>query len=308
MAPDTSSDKRAARPVFRFAPSPNGLLHLGHALSALVNFQIAQKLGGRFLLRMEDIDTVRCSEAFEDAIYEDLRWLGIEWESPVRRQSEHFDTYREALDALYGEGLIYPATLSRSALKRTIAEAEARGETWPRDPDGAPLYPLAERNRSSREQRQIIESGEPFAWRLNMKRAQAAIGKADISWIEFHARDNAGDNSDEEIRTDPAAWGDVILARKDTPTSYHLSVVVDDHLQDITHIVRGKDLAQATSVHRLLQSLLGYQVPVYHHHDLVLGDDGQKLSKSRDDTSLASLRAGGMTPADIRRMIGLKTY
>lgn len=287
--------------MFRFAPSPNGLLHLGHALSALVNFDLCQTQNGRFLLRLEDIDTVRCTPAFEDAIFEDLTWLGVEWETPVRRQSEHFDDYADALDTLRDAGLIYPATLSRAGLKRAIASAEARGSQWPRDPDGSPLYPTDERQRPVQEQDAIAAGEDAFAWRLNMDAAMAHLGVSSVYWPSFDPETGAV----SEAKGNPGTWGDVVLARRETPTSYHLSVVVDDALQGVTHVVRGKDLEPATSVHRLLQMLLGLPCPTYHHHDLVLADDGQKLSKSREDTSLASLRASGITPNDIRRMVGL---
>ncbi|OEI84708.1 glutamate-tRNA ligase [Brucella sp. 10RB9215] len=288
-------------PVFRFAPSPNGQLHLGHAYSALLNANMAEKSGGRFLLRMEDIDTARCTPALEQGIYDDLHWLGLRWETPVRRQSEHFGEYRNALTKLADKGLVYPAFLSRSEVRKRISEACARGDGWPSDPDGTPLYPQDERNMSEKEQMEHIVSGAPYAWRLDMDKALAAAGEP-LFWNESGA---GPDGETGRLAADPARWGDVVIARKDTPTSYHLSVVVDDALQGITHIVRGRDLFHATSVHRLLQKLLGLPEPLYHHHDLVLGEDGQKLSKSRKDTALASLREQGWTPADIRAKLGL---
>ncbi|MRN68015.1 tRNA glutamyl-Q(34) synthetase GluQRS [Brucella sp. 10RB9213] len=288
-------------PVFRFAPSPNGQLHLGHAYSALLNANMAEKSGGRFLLRMEDIDTARCTPALEQGIYDDLRWLGLRWETPVRRQSEHFGEYRNALTKLADKGLVYPAFLSRSEVRKRISEACARGDGWPSDPDGTPLYPQDERNMSEKEQMEHIVSGAPYAWRLDMDKALAAAGEP-LFWNESGA---GPDGETGRLAADPAKWGDVVIARKDTPTSYHLSVVVDDALQGITHIVRGRDLFHATSVHRLLQKLLDLPEPLYHHHDLVLGEDGQKLSKSRKDTALASLREQGWTPADIRAKLGL---
>ncbi|UWF66120.1 MULTISPECIES: tRNA glutamyl-Q(34) synthetase GluQRS [unclassified Brucella] len=288
-------------PVFRFAPSPNGQLHLGHAYSALLNANMAEKSGGRFLLRMEDIDTARCTPALEQGIYDDLRWLGLRWETPVRRQSEHFGEYRNALTKLADKGLVYPAFLSRSEVRKRISEACARGDGWPSDPDGTPLYPQDERNMSEKEQMEHIVSGAPYAWRLDMDKALAAAGEP-LFWNESGA---GPDGETGRLAAHPAKWGDVVIARKDTPTSYHLSVVVDDALQGITHIVRGRDLFHATSVHRLLQKLLGLPEPLYHHHDLVLGEDGQKLSKSRKDTALASLREQGWTPADIRAKLGL---
>lgn len=288
-------------PVFRFAPSPNGQLHLGHAYSALLNANMAEQSGGRFLLRMEDIDTARCTPALEQGIYDDLHWLGLRWETPVRRQSEHFGEYRNALTKLADKGLVYPAFLSRSEVRKRISEACARGDDWPSDPDGTPLYPQDERNMSEKEQMEHIVSGAPYAWRLDMDKALASAGEP-LFWNESGA---GPDGETGRLAADPARWGDVVIARKDTPTSYHLSVVVDDALQGITHIVRGRDLFHATSVHRLLQKLLGLPEPLYHHHDLVLGEDGQKLSKSRKDTALASLREQGWTPADIRAKLGL---
>ncbi|MBN9047625.1 MAG: tRNA glutamyl-Q(34) synthetase GluQRS [Rhizobiales bacterium] len=288
------------QPVFRFAPSPNGQLHLGHAFSALVNERMARESGGRLLLRMEDIDTARCTPQLEQGIYDDLRWLGLAWEQPVRRQSEHFGDYRNALTQLAGRGLVYPAFLSRGEVRARIDEAKARGENWPSDPDGAPLYPTGERGLTDAERLERISSGLPYAWRLDMERALAAAGEP-LTWRESGAGP-AGQTG--LIAADPSRWGDVVIARKDTPTSYHLSVVVDDALQGVTHVVRGRDLFHATAVHRLLQKLLGLPEPLYHHHDLLLGEDGLKLSKSRRDTALAALRERGWTPHDIRTRLG----
>ncbi|MFS2325181.1 tRNA glutamyl-Q(34) synthetase GluQRS [Brucella sp. H1_1004] len=289
------------QPVYRFAPSPNGQLHLGHAYSALLNAQMAQTSEGRFLLRMEDIDTARCTPELEQGIYDDLHWLGLEWEQPVRRQSEHFGEYRNALTKLADKGLVYPAFLSRTEVREIIGEAHAKGQEWPTDPDGTPLYPQGERNLSEKEQTKRIISGAPYAWRLNMEKALEVAGET-LFWNES----GYGPNGETgRVNADPAQWGDVVIARKDTPTSYHLSVVVDDALQGITHIVRGCDLFHATSVHRLLQKLLDLPQPLYHHHDLILGDDGLKLSKSRKDTALSSLREQGFTPDDIRARLSL---
>jgi len=290
-----------SRPVFRFAPSPNGRLHLGHARSALLNQDMADAAGGRLLLRIEDIDTARCTPEHERAIYDDLAWLGIRWEEPVRRQSEHFADYRAALDALIEAELVYPATMTRGEIRAAMAEAEAAGTHWPRDPDGVPLYPDRDRLRSPRQRHRAAASGQPFAWRLDTAAALARAGGG-LSWQET----GMGPHGETGIvRADPAAWGDVVIARKDVPTSYHLAVVVDDALQGVTQVVRGRDLFYATATQRLLQELLGLTPPVYHHHDLVLGDDGQKLSKSRRDTAIGDLRAAGMTPADVRRLAGL---
>lgn len=290
-----------SRPVYRFAPSPNGRLHLGHAYSALLNQHMAKESGGRLLLRMEDIDTARCTPGLEAGIYDDLHWLGLEWEQPVRRQSEHFAEYRNALTRLADMGLVYPAFLSRGEVRERIGTALAKGKQWPCDPDGSPHYPQGERDLSEKERMQRIASGAAYAWRLDMDKALAQFNDT-LSWDESGAGPNGETGT---IHADPARWGDVILARKDTPTSYHLSVVVDDALQGVTHIVRGRDLYHATAVHRLLQTLLGLPKPHYHHHKLVLNEDGQKLSKSRDDTALESLRAQGWTPADIRAKLKL---
>jgi len=287
------------QPVFRFAPSPNGHLHLGHALSALVNVEMARAFAGRLLLRIEDIDATRSRGEYETAIYQDLAWLGMSWEEPARRQSEHFDAYRAALAKLEAQGLVYPSFESRAEIARLVAEREARGH-WPRDPDGAPLYPGGARKLSADERAARIAAGEPYALRLDMNAAVERLGA--LTWVE------TGVDHEEEHETlmaHPKAWGDVVLARKETPTSYHLSVVVDDALQGVTHVVRGEDLQAATSVHRVLQELLGVGAPHYHHHRLVLDETGRKLSKSTQATALRELRARGMTPADIRRAVGM---
>jgi glutamyl-Q tRNA(Asp) synthetase len=286
-------------PVFRFAPSPNGYLHLGHAYSALLNFDLAQRTNGRFLLRIEDIDTIRCKPEFEAAIYQDLAWLGIAWEAPVRRQSEHFALYRDAIERLSAEGLVYPSFESRAEIASLVAQREADGP-WPRDPDGAPLYPGEARLLSSAARQRLLESGAPYALRLDMAAACARIGE--LNWTE-RGRGPGGETGEIEAR--PQAWGDVILARKETPTSYHLSVVIDDALQGVTEVVRGEDLFWSTSVHRLLQVLLGLRAPLYRHHRLVPDTSGAKLSKSTGATGLRELRATGAAPVDIRRLVGL---
>jgi glutamyl-Q tRNA(Asp) synthetase len=286
-------------PVFRFAPSPNGYLHLGHACSALLNFDLARAAGGKFLLRIEDIDATRCRPEFEAAIYEDLAWLGLSWETPVRRQSEHFAGYRDAVERLQAEGLIYPSFESRTEIARQVAQQESAAP-WPRDPDGAPLYPGDAKSLSPEERRRWTAEGMPYALRLDMAAARAQAG--DIGWTE------QGEGPDGErgaVTARPEAWGDVILARKETPTSYHLSVVIDDALQGVTDVVRGSDLFWSTSVHRLLQSLLGLPQPVYRHHPLMTDASGQKLSKSTGAMALRELRAAGATPADIRRLVQL---
>jgi glutamyl-Q tRNA(Asp) synthetase len=286
-------------PVFRFAPSPNGYLHLGHALSALLNAGMAAANNGRLLLRVEDIDTARCRPEYETAIYEDLAWLRLHWEAPVRRQSEHWDIYRDAFERLEALGLAYPSFESRADIARLVAEREMQG-AWPRDPDGTPLYPGNARSMTNAERARRIEAGEPYALRLDMRAALARAGR--LAWAESGAGP-AGETG--AVAADPSLWGDVILARKETPASYHLAVVVDDAAQGVTDVVRGRDLFHATAVHRLLQVLLGLPAPRYHHHRLILDDAGNKLSKSTKSTGLRELRAQGVTPADVRRLTGL---
>jgi glutamyl-Q tRNA(Asp) synthetase len=282
-------------PTFRFAPSPNGELHLGHAYSALLNGDLARERGGRLLIRIEDIDPTRCRPEFEAAILDDLAWLGLEWERPVRRQSEHFDAYAAALDRLKAMDLVYPSFLSRAEIRAATAARD-----WPRDPDGAPLYPALDRDLHPDEAARRIAGGAPFAWRLKMDAAIARAGP--LAFTELGSGPNGEAST---LAADPGRWGDVVLARKETPTSYHLSVVVDDALQRVTEVVRGADLFHATGVHRLLQALLCLPTPLYRHHGLILDAAGRKLSKSEGATGLAALRAAGATPQDIRRMVGL---
>jgi glutamyl-Q tRNA(Asp) synthetase len=286
-------------PVFRFAPSPNGYLHLGHAYSALLNSDLAAQTGGRLLLRVEDIDATRCRPEFEHAMVQDLAWLGIAWENPVRRQSEHLAEYREALENLSAQGLLYPSFESRAEIARLVAQREADGP-WPRDPDGAPHYPGSASSLSSDERARLLQSDVPYALRLDMAAACARAGS--LGWTE---QGEGPDGETGTVAARPQAWGDVVLARKETPTSYHLSVVVDDALQGVTEVVRGQDLFWSTSLHRLLQQLLGLPQPAYRHHRLLRDPDGRKLSKSTASTGLRELRAGGTTQAEIRRMIGL---
>jgi glutamyl-Q tRNA(Asp) synthetase len=285
-------------PVFRFAPSPNGYLHLGHALSALLNADMARAAGGPLLLRIEDIDRTRCRPHYEDAIYQDLAWLGLAWEQPVRRQSTHFADYQAALDRLIAMGLVYPSFESRAEIARLVAARENEGP-WPRDPDGVPLYPGTAKALSAAERRQRM-AGEPYALRLDMAAALTRAG--DLAWSET-GRGPEGETG--RVPAAPARWGDVVLGRKETPTSYHLAVVVDDALQGVTDVVRGEDLFWATSVHRLLQALLDLPAPTYHHHRLIRDADGRKLAKSTRATALRELRSQGHTPAEIRKLVGL---
>jgi glutamyl-Q tRNA(Asp) synthetase len=285
--------------VFRFAPSPNGLLHLGHAYSALLNFDLARRAGGQLLLRIEDIDATRCRPEFETAILEDLGWLGIAWQLPVRRQSEHLAVYSDAVRRLSEQGLLYPAFESRAEIAHLVAQREAGGR-WPRDPEGAPLYPGSAKSLGADERARLIAAGVPYALRLDMVAAYQRVGGLD--WREFGAGPSGETGT---VTADPLAWGDVVLARKETPTSYHLSVVVDDALQGVSDVVRGQDLFWSTSVHRLLQRLLDLPQPAYRHHRLIRDDAGHKLAKSTQATGLRELRARGLRPADIHRLVGL---
>ena len=284
--------------VFRFAPSPNGYLHLGHAYSALVNDDMARQ-NGRLLLRIEDIDAARCRPEYEAAIYEDLRWLGIAWQQDVRRQSEHFDDYQSAVNKLEAMGLLYPSFESRSEIAALVAERDRQGH-WPRDPDGVPLYPGRARKMPKAEREWRRREGEPYALRLAMDAAVAQAGV--LTWTETGSGPQGQSGT---VAAAPQMWGDVVLARKETPTSYHLAVALDDALQGVTGVVRGQDLFWSTSIHRLLQVLLSLPEPAYHHHKLIVDAAGRKLSKSTLATSLRDLRASGTTPADVRRMVGL---
>jgi glutamyl-Q tRNA(Asp) synthetase len=248
---------------------------------------------------MEDIDAARCRPEYEAAIYQDLEWLGLQWEQPVRRQSEHFAQYLAALQKLESMRLTFPSFESRAVIAHMVADRDVR-ERWPRDPDGVPLYPGSARQMTELDRQERISRGDPYAIRLDIEKAMEWAGP--LSWEET-GMGLAGEHG--EIAADPAAWGDVIVARKETPTSYHLAVVIDDAWQGITHVVRGADLFWSTSVHRVLQALLDLPAPVYHHHRLVLDSDGKKLSKSTQATGLRELRAQGMTPSDIRRLVNL---
>jgi glutamyl-Q tRNA(Asp) synthetase len=230
-----------------------------------------------------------------------LRWLGLSWEEPVRRQSEHLTAYAEALERLAARGLVYPSFESRAEIAALVAARKREGP-WPRDPDGAPLYPGTAKALAPQERERRMAAGDPYALRLDMAAALTAIGAAPLAWTETGA---APGGETGRVPAHPSQWGDVVLARKDIPTSYHLSVVVDDALQGITHVVRGQDLFAATGLHRLLQILLVLPEPIYHHHRLILDGKGRKLSKSTRATGLRELRAGGASPAEIRSMIGL---
>ena len=275
-------------PVFRFAPTPNGLLHLGHAYSALRNQRSAEESGGRLLLRIEDLDRTRCKAAYEAAILDDLAWLGVRFDGSVRRQSEHGEAYAAAFERLRARGLVYPCFCSRAEVARS-----ATG----RDPDGAPLYGGRCRTLPETERRTRLERAENAAFRLDMGRARG-YAPAQMAWLEFGEGKNANAHT-----ASPAVWGDVIVRGRGLAASYHLAVTVDDGLQRVTDVVRGRDLLAATSVHRLLQELLGLPTPRYRHHRLVLDANGDKLSKSRRSPSLAAIRAQGVTAEAVKRAL-----
>lgn len=274
--------------VTRFAPSPTGLLHLGHAYSAIFAEQAARAGGGTFLLRIEDIDGTRCRDEHAEALQEDLAWLGLRWDGPVRRQSEHLDDYRAALARLEALGVLYPCFCTRAEIAQEIAAAGGA----PHGPDG-PRYPGTCRALAPPLRQARLAAGERHALRLDAAAAAARVGP-----LTFR------DGSAGEVPVDPALLGDVVLARKETPTSYHLSVTVDDALQGVTLVTRGEDLLAATHVHRLLQALLGLREPRYHHHRLLLDESGQRLAKRNRSETLRALREAGARPEDLRRRLG----
>jgi glutamyl-Q tRNA(Asp) synthetase len=277
----------------RFAPSPTGRLHRGHALSALSAHAAARAADGRFLLRIEDIDLTRSRPEFEAAILDDLAWLGLQWELPVRRQSEHLDDYRRALETLIARGLVYRCFRTR----REILDDIGRAPHGPSEAfTGAPLP-------ASEEQRRLAE-GQAFAWRLSLDAARRALGEeawSDLSFME-EGRGPAGEHG--VIKARPELAGDVVLARKDVGLAYHLAVTVDDAIQGVTHVIRGEDLHEAAHIQRLLQALLNAPTPVYRHHPLLLGPDGQRLAKRDKAQTLAELRQGGMSAAALREALG----
>jgi glutamyl-Q tRNA(Asp) synthetase len=273
--------------ITRFAPSPTGHLHPGHAYSALFAYRAAKEVGGKFLLRIEDIDPVRCKPEFIADLMEDLRWLGIEWEEPARLQSEHLADYQAALAQLREMGLLYPCFCTRA---QVAAEAAAAGHA-PHATDG-PLYPGTCRDLSPVEREKRMAEG-PAVWRLDMKSACARVGA--LTWH---------DRGKGEVEAHPEIFGDVVLARKDVPTSYHLSVTVDDALQGVSLVTRGEDLFRVTDIHRLLQALLGYETPAYHHHKLLMNANGQRYAKRDKAVTLRALREAGRTPEEVRGIAG----
>lgn len=302
----TSPDGRAepgGGVVTRFAPSPNGDLHLGHVLSALTGYELARRTGGRFLVRIEDIDLGRTREHHVASILDDLGWIGLAWEQPVLRQSACFPLYAAAADRLRELGVIYPCFATRAEILQAVAAEVARGRGWASDPDGVPLYPGISRRLEAAEAAARIRLGEPHAWRLDMEKALAVSrrlleGRA-LTFTEVDAQ-----GRETMIPAAPERWGDAIVIRKDVPASYHLAVVVDDARQGVTLVTRGRDLFAATDLHRLLQVLLGLPEPRYHHHRLLLDSDGRKLSKSAGSASLRSLRDAGLRPSEVFELIG----
>lgn len=284
------------RPTFRFAPSPSGPLHLGHAFSALFTWRQAEQVGGRVLLRIEDIDTTRCRPAFAHAILTDLRWLGLAWDGAIRYQSRHLAEYKRALDRLQADGLMYPCFCTRADIR---AEIEAAGGAPHLAPgDGGPLYPGTCRRLSEAEREARLRAGEPHALRLDVGRAldRASRSGGRLQWHDAHQGWR---------EAQPQAWGDVVLARKDIGTSYHIAVTVDDALQGVGTITRGLDLFEATDIHCLLQRLLELPVPGYHHHQLITDEEGERLATRNEAASLTSLReAHGWSPGDVRERLG----
>ncbi len=275
--------------VTRFAPSPTGYLHLGHAFSALTAWQAARREGGRFLLRLEDIDPTRCRAAFAAAILDDLIWLGLDWDGPVRVQSAHLAEYRAVLDGLAVRGLVYPCFCTRERIVREAAESAAA----PHGPDGAALYPGTCRRLQASARAARVEAGEPHALRLDMAQALGVVEKT-----LYYEEEGEG-----RLACDPARFGDVVLARKDAPASYHLCVTYDDAAQGVTLVTRGADLKPATELHRLLQALMGWPAPRYAHHPLLTDPAGRRLAKRDHAATLRELRASGMTPAEVRNRL-----
>jgi glutamyl-Q tRNA(Asp) synthetase len=292
-------ERIAQMPTFvtRFAPSPTGYLHLGHAFSALTAYGAATSAGGRFLVRIEDIDRGRCRPGYEAAILEDLAWLGVAWEAPIRRQSEHFSEYDSALQDLIAKGVAYRCFKTRKDILDEIARAPHLGAEGPDGPVfiGAPL--------AADEERSQLAAGAPYAWRLSIGAARAALG-AEFEALTFIEQDIGGGN-ERFIRATPEIFGDTVIARKDSGTSYHLASVHDDALQGVTHVIRGEDLRAAAHLHALLQALLDLPRPVYRHHAIITDESGKRLAKRDRAATLRSLREGGAGPDEVRRRLGL---
>ncbi|MNQ43420.1 Glutamate--tRNA ligase [compost metagenome] len=277
----------------RFAPSPTGRLHKGHAFSALTAWSAAREVGGRFILRIEDIDPTRCKPEFETAIFEDLAWLGLDWETPVRRQSEHLADYAAVIDALGARGLLYRCFRTRKDILDAIGDA----------PHG-PAEAVRPGPHAPDDEARLLAEGRPYAWRLSLDRAREALGESEWKALSFVEQGVGPDGETGVIRARPDTAGDVVLARKDAGTAYHLAVTHDDALQEITHVIRGLDLFEAAHIQRLIQALMGWPAPVYRHHRLLTGPDGRRYAKRDQSVTLAELRAGGVTPEALRAELG----
>jgi len=279
--------------ITRFAPSPSGDLHLGHAYSAKLNYDFARVNGGAFILRIEDIDHLRCKVEYEQSIFDDLAWLGLEWEVPVRRQSEHFDDYKAALQSLDEMGLLYPCFCTRKDIRNEIEESSRAPHMRPKmGPEGL-IYPGICRGLSEEERASKIADGTPHAMRLDMEKALKLVSEP-LYWTDL--------TTGQQL-AEPGLLGDVVLARKDFPTSYHLSVVIDDHIQNISHVIRGQDLYYASHFHRLLQHLLGLDTLSYDHHPLLTTSDGNRLAKRDKSITLKSIRESGVGPDELGKLI-----
>lgn len=289
--------------VFRFAPSPNGRLHLGHAFSACLNQHLAEVSNGTLLLRIEDIDIGRSRKAFIQAIFDDLRWLGIDYAPNPIQQSQRFDIYQQSLNELRALGLIYPCWASRAEIRNHVMDQPGGIAAWPRDPDGALIYPKLYRDISDRQRKALMWENRDFAWRIDIDALHALAEEKNGGALTYVEVDALTPTEKTQERVDARLYGDVIIARKDIPTSYHLSVVVDDALQNVTHVVRGRDLRPATHIHRLLQIVLGLPAPIYTHHKLLRAPEGRRLSKTAGDTSFRALELAGYSGADIRQLM-----
>lgn len=277
----------------RFAPSPTGRLHKGHAFSALTAWRAAKDVGGRFVLRIEDIDPTRCRPEFEAGIYEDLAWLGLDWETPVRRQSDHLAAYAAVVEALNRRGLLYRCFRTRKEILDAIGDA----------PHG-PAEAARPGPHPAEEEAQLLAEGRPFAWRLSLDRAKQTLGGSAWERLSFVEEGSGPDGETGVIKARPETAGDVVLARKDAGTAYHLAVTHDDALQGISHVIRGQDLFEATHIQRLIQALMDWPAPVYRHHRLLAGPDGRRYAKRDRSVTLAELREGGLTPEALRAELG----
>lgn len=277
----------------RFAPSPTGRLHKGHAFSALTAWTAARDVGGRFILRIEDIDPTRCKPEYEAAIYEDLAWLGLDWETPVRRQSDHLADYAAVIGALNARGLLYRCFRTRKEILDAIGDA----------PHG-PVEAVRPGPHAPEEEARLLAEGRPYAWRLSLDRARMALGEDAWNALSFVEEGEGPIGETGVVRARPETAGDVVLARKDAGTAYHLAVAHDDALQGVTHVIRGLDLFEATHIQRLIQTLMGWPAPVYRHHRLLTGPDGRRYAKRDQSVTLAELRAAGLTPGALQAELG----